>query len=276
MRHSTFYTVLFAAAICVVCGILVSSAAVSLAERQEVNRALDRQQKVLEAAGLAEPGKPLTAEQVAEQFRSIDTRILDLETGRLDPSVDPNAYDYRKAALDPAQSIAAPPNDAGVERMPGKVPVYFVKDGTGAIDMMVMPIQGLGLWSTLYGFLAIDADGNTVRGITYYQHAETPGLGGEVDNPRWKAKWPGRKIFGEGREPEIEVIKGAAGSPEQDPHRVDGLSGATITSRGVTYMLHLWLGPEVYGPFLERFTSGELAAELTAPASPTPQPAPEA
>jgi Na+-transporting NADH:ubiquinone oxidoreductase subunit C len=276
MRHSTLYTVLFAAAICVVCGILVSSAAVSLAERQEVNRALDRQQKVLEAAGLAEPGQPLTAEQVAEAFSSIDTRILDLETGRLDPSVDPRTYDYRKAALDPAQSIAAPANDAGVERMPRAVPVYFVKDVAGAIDMMVLPIQGLGLWSTLYGFLALDADGNTVRGITYYQHGETPGLGGEVDNPRWKAKWPGRKIYGESGAPEIEVIKGSAGPPEQDPHRVDGLSGATITSRGVTYMLHLWLGPDVYGPFLERFTQGEVAAELAAPASPNPQPAPEA
>jgi Na+-transporting NADH:ubiquinone oxidoreductase subunit C len=275
MRHSTLYTVLFAAAICVVCGILVSSSAVSLAERQEVNKALDRQQKVLEAAGLAEPGEPLTAEEVAEHFRSIETRILDLETGRLDPSVDPATYDYRKAALDPAQSMAAPGNAAGVERMPKAVPAYFVEDELGAVDMIVLPIQGLGLWSTLYGFLAIDADGNTVRGITYYQHGETPGLGGEVDNPRWKARWPGRKIYGEGGEPEIEVIKGSAGPPAQDPHRVDGLSGATITSRGVTNMLHFWLGPEVYGPFLERFAAGEVAADLGAEAD-TAATAPEA
>jgi Na+-transporting NADH:ubiquinone oxidoreductase subunit C len=254
-----------------VCGILVSSSAVSLAERQEANKALDRQQKVLEADGLARPGEVLTAEQVSEAFRNIDTRILDIETGQLDPSLDPDTYDYRKAALDPATSFEAPPNDAGVERLPKAVPVYFVKKPSGEVDMMVLPIQGLGLWSTLYGFLAIDADGTTVRGITYYQHAETPGLGGEVDNPRWKSLWPGRRIFGDGDEPRIEVIKGSAGPPDQDPHRVDGLSGATITSRGVTHMLHLWLGPELYGPFLERFTSGELAAELAAssPTAPT-------
>ena len=269
MRHSTLYTVIFASIICVVCGILVSSSAVSLAERQEANRALDRQQKVLEAAGLAKAGEVLTAEQVGEAFRSIETRILDIETGQLDPSLDPDTYDYRKAALDPATSMEAPPNDAGVERLPKAVPVYFVKSPSGEVDMMVLPIQGLGLWSTLYGFLAIDADGTTIRGITYYQHAETPGLGGEVDNPRWKALWPGRRIFGENGEPKIEVIKGSAGPADQDPHRVDGLSGATITSRGVTHMLHLWLGDEVYGQFLERFTQGELAAEL-ANGSPTP------
>jgi Na+-transporting NADH:ubiquinone oxidoreductase subunit C len=275
MRHSTFYTVLFAAAICVVCGILVSSAAVSLAERQEINRALDRQQKVLEAAGLVKPGQPLTAERVAELFENIETRILDIESGKLDPTIDTATYDYRKAALDPAQNMPAPSNNAGVERIARAVPVYFLRDSDGEIDMLVLPIQGLGLWSTLYGFLAIDADGNTIRGITYYQHAETPGLGGEVDNPRWKALWPGRKIYVDG-EPRIEVIKGAAGPPSQDPYRVDGLSGATITARGVTHMLHLWLGPDVYGPFLQRFASGEVATDLAATPPPTRPNAPEA
>jgi Na+-transporting NADH:ubiquinone oxidoreductase subunit C len=275
MRHSTFYTVLFAAAICVVCGILVSTAAVSLAERQEINRALDRQQKVLEAAGLVKPGESLTAEQVAEFFENIETRILNIETGRLDPTIDTETYDYRKAALDPAQNMLAPSNDAGVERIAKAVPAYFLRDSSGEIDMLVLPIQGLGLWSTLYGFLAIDADGNTIRGITYYQHAETPGLGGEVDNPRWKALWPGRKIYDDG-EPAIEVIKGGAGPPAQDPYRVDGLSGATITSRGVTHMLHLWLGQDVYGSFLERFASGEVAADLAATPPSTRPNAPEA
>ncbi|HUP23227.1 MAG TPA: Na(+)-translocating NADH-quinone reductase subunit C [Thermoanaerobaculia bacterium] len=275
MRHSTVYTVLFAAAICVVCGILVSTAAVSLAERQEINRALDRQQKVLEAAGLVMPGQSLTAEQVAEFFENIETRILDIETGRLDPTIDTQTYDYRKAALDPAQNMRAPPNNAGVERIAKAMPAYFLRDSNGEIDMLVLPIQGLGLWSTLYGFLAIDADGNTIRGITYYQHAETPGLGGEVDNPRWKALWPGRQIYDDG-EPRIEVIKGTAGPPAQDPYRVDGLSGATITARGVTHMLHLWLGPEVYGPFLQRFASGEVAADLAATPPSTRPNAPEA
>ena len=82
----------------------------------------------------------------------------------------------------------------------------------GDLEMVMVPIEGNGLWSTLYGFLALDADTRTVVGITFYEHKETPGLGGEVDNPRWKALWPGRKAFlDEGYAPKIEVIKGAAG-----------------------------------------------------------------
>ncbi len=123
--------------------------------------------------------------------------------------------------------------------------------------MLVLPVEGYGLWSTLYGFLALDADTKTIRGLTYYQHLETPGLGGEVDNPSWKALWPGRVAFDETGAPVISVIKGRAGSPQDDPYRVDGLSGATITSRGVTNMLQFWLGEAGFGPYLERFRESQ-------------------
>jgi Na+-transporting NADH:ubiquinone oxidoreductase subunit C len=127
--------------------------------------------------------------------------------------------------------------------------------------MIVLPIEGYGLWSTLYGFLAVEADTTTVRGITYYQHGETPGLGGEVDNPAWRAAWIGRKAFDQDFEPAIQVIKGQAGRPEQDPHHVDGLTGATITSRGVTNMMRFWLGPDGFGPYLARFRETHAAPQ---------------
>ena len=123
--------------------------------------------------------------------------------------------------------------------------------------MLVLPIEGYGLWSTLYGFLALDADTKTIRGLTYYQHLETPGLGGEVDNPSWKALWPGRVAFDDTGSPVISVIKGRAGSPQEDPYRVDGLSGATITSRGVTHMLRFWLGEAGFAPYLTRFRESQ-------------------
>jgi len=99
----------------------------------------------------------------------------------------------------------------------------------------------------------MDKDTTTIRGLTFYAHGETPGLGGEVDNPRWKALWPGRKAFDENWKPDIRVIKGQAGSPETDPHHVDGLSGATLTSRGVTNLLLFWLGDQGFGPYLQQF-----------------------
>jgi len=123
----------------------------------------------------------------------------------------------------------------------------------GELQAMIFPIEGKGLWSTLYGYIALAPDANTVVGITFYDHGETPGLGGEVDNPRWKSLWPGRKVFDERGNPVIQVKKGSAGPPAKDPHQVDGLSGATLTSRGVTALVQFWLGENGYGPYLASY-----------------------
>jgi Na+-transporting NADH:ubiquinone oxidoreductase subunit C len=253
MRHNATYTILFAAAVCVICAILVSSAAVSLADLQDKNAKLDKQENVLFAAGLAKPEENLNAEQIEQRFATIKAVVVDLETGEEVSGIDPAAYDQQKAKNDPAMSREAPPNEAVIKRLPKHAVVYHVLDEAGKVKMVVLPVEGYGLWSTLLGFLALDVDTNTVRGITYYSHKETPGLGGEVDNPNWKALWPGRKAFDDNWQPAIEVIKGQAGSPEQDPHRVDGLTGATLTSRGVTHMMDFWLGANGFGPYLEKF-----------------------
>ena len=257
MQHSVGYTLLFAASVCVVCAILVSSSAVSLSELQQTNARLDKMKNVLMAAGLAEATEKLSPEEVNERFRTIKAVAIELETGRPAPDIDTAAYDQRKAAADPDTSREAPPNPSVIKRVPNHAVVYQVLDGRGEVRMLVLPIEGYGLWSTLYGFVALDADTRTIRGLTYYQHLETPGLGGEVDNPSWKALWPGRVAFDETGATVISVIKGRAGSPQDDPYRVDGLSGATITSRGVTYMLRFWLGETGFGPFLKRFRESQ-------------------
>jgi Na+-transporting NADH:ubiquinone oxidoreductase subunit C len=129
-----------------------------------------------------------------------------------------------------------------------------VKDGE--LEALIVPISGQGLWSTLYGYIALAPDTNTIRGITFYQHAETPGLGGEVDNPRWKALWVGRKAFDKNGRPAITVKKGRAGPADTDPYNVDGLSGATITSRGVGNLVRFWLGDDGFGPYLKTQRAG--------------------
>ena len=108
--------------------------------------------------------------------------------------------------------------------------------------------------------MALEGDLRTIRGLTFYEHKETPGLGGEVDNPRWKALWNGRLAFDDALAPVIQVVKGPAGSVADAPHSVDGLSGATITSRGVTTLLQFWLGPEGFGPYLTRLRAERGAA----------------
>ena len=254
-RDSALNMFRFAALVCMACSIVVSSAAVFLKERQQVNQALDRQRNVLYVTGLASPDEGLERQEVIELFEErMKPVVVELETGEVveNPPFDIAAYDQEKAAEDSELGRPAPPNQANVQRMPKYALTYQMLGESGDVEMLVLPIKGYGLWSTLYGYLALEEDGNTVRGITYYQHGETPGLGGEVDNPRWKAMWPGRKIYDESGEVEIEVIKGQAGPASSDPYQVDGLAGATITSRGVSHMFDLWLGPDGFKPYLEK------------------------
>jgi len=251
-RNSVQYTLGFAAAICVICAVLVSTAAVTLRDRQQANAELDRKRNVLQAAGLVSPGETLDRAEVEERFAAFEVVPIDLATGEVAPEVDVATYNARRAQADPGQSRAVAPNPAQITRVPNHVLAYRKLDAAGDVELLVLPIEGKGLWSTMYGFLALGPDLTTVRGLTYYQHGETPGLGGEVDNPRWKSLWPGRKVFDPEGQVELEVVRGAAGPPETDPYRVDGLSGATITSRGVSAMIQFWMGPQGYGPYLER------------------------
>jgi Na+-transporting NADH:ubiquinone oxidoreductase subunit C len=251
-QHSNAYIVGFAATVCLACSIVVATAAVALRPLQAQNKALDRQKQVLRVAGLVKPGQSVDAAEVERIFAErIVARGVDLATGAYDDELDPSTFDQRKAVKDPTASRPAPANNAGVLRVPNRSVVYQ-KTGDGGIEMLILPIEGKGLWSTLYGFIALSPDTTTIEGITFYEHGETPGLGGEVDNPSWKALWPGRKAFDTRGEVVIEVIKGHAGPPADDPHRVDGLSGATITGRGVSHLVRFWLSDDGFGPYLDR------------------------
>lgn len=259
MQRNPLYTILFATAVCIVCAVVVSSSAVSLKERQEVNAVLEKQRNVLIAAGLLEEKEKVGRDEILRRFEAVSPLVIDLATGAEAPTIEATTFDQRKATTNPATSRVAPANDAGVKRLPNHALVYELRDKDDRLEMVILPIEGYGLWSTLYGLIALDADLETIRGITFYKHGETPGLGGEVDNPKWKAKWEGRKAFGDDGDPRITVIKGLAGPPEEDPYRVDGLSGATITSRGVSNFVQFWLGEQGYGPYLQ-----SLAARRTA------------
>jgi Na+-transporting NADH:ubiquinone oxidoreductase subunit C len=245
--------VIFTTLLCVVFSLMVSVVAVVLEERQEENRRLNRIKNVLGVAGLLEPGERISREEMSRRFEErLAPRIVDLQEGRILEGVDAMAFDQRAAASDPSRSREAPENAAKVRRIPNQALIFEMRDGD-QVEGLVLPVEGYGLWSTLYGYLALEADGNTIRGITFYEHGETAGLGGEVDNPRWKALWPGRLAFDESGELRIRVKKGAAGPPDRDPHQVDGLSGATLTTNGVTHLIHFWLGENGFRRYLDSY-----------------------
>jgi Na+-transporting NADH:ubiquinone oxidoreductase subunit C len=213
------------------------------------------EKNVLLAAGLVRHDEALSTAELRAIFdRSIEARLVDFATGELVPAdrVDARGFDQRRARNDPAQSRPAPENRAGIARIPNYGLVYFVKQD-GRVEQVVLAVEGLGMWGTIYGFVAIDRDGNTVRGLTYYDQKETPGLGGEIGNPKWQALWRGRKGYDDNWEARITVIKGNAGPPDKDPLRVDGLSGATVTSNAITRLMQFWLSDSGYGRFLRKF-----------------------
>lgn len=241
-------TLLVAFLVCVVCGVVVATAAVSLRPVQNENKLIDKRMNILQAAGMYEAGV-----DVNEQFATIERKFVDIDTGDY---VDmPESYDQRKAAKDPKQSVrlSGDVDKASIKSQAKVAEVYLAKDDNGELSRIILPVHGYGLWSTLYGFLALEPDANTVAGLGFYEHAETPGLGGEVDNPKWKALWHGKKLFGEQGEVEIQVIKGTveANTPNAE-HKVDGLAGATLTSNGVNNLLRFWVGENGFGPYLQR------------------------
>jgi Na+-transporting NADH:ubiquinone oxidoreductase subunit C len=255
-RSGTLYTLFFAFVVCVVCSVLVSVCAVGLREKQQMKALVDRQRNVLSIAGFAKPGQRFSDRQVQSLFeKQVNMRVIDLETGEYaenEQELLRKPYDMRDAARDPSMSRKAPANPAQVRRIPKYATVYQVVNN-GSVQMLILPVWGKGLWSTLYGFLALDNDCKTIEGLTFYEHGETPGLGGEVDSPRWKALWDGRLAYDRDWDVKIEVVKGKAGPADEDPYHVDGLSGATITSRSVTHLLHFWLSDHAYKPYLRNF-----------------------
>lgn len=240
--------------LCLVCSIVVAGSAVGLKSQQQEQIMLDTQRNILSVAGLLKP--KMTPEEVQKVYgERIEPKLLNFKTNELSDSIsrfDLNSElrsDETSIALSPAEDIAK------IRRRANSAEIYLVKDDAGKISQVILPVYGSGLWSVMYAFVAVDIDGVTSRGITYYSHGETPGLGGEVDNPQWKAQWPGKKLFNEQGVPAIKIVR--SGSTDS-PYGIDGLSGATLTSNGIQHMFDFWLGDNGFGPFLKKVREGAL------------------
>ncbi len=258
-------TIAIAVSLCLVCAVLVSFAAVALKPLQVGNKADDMKKNILDVAGLLEEGA-----NINKAFSDkIESKIVDLETGEYVENINADEYDQRKAAKDPAQSISIPKDkDIAHIRVKAKYAKVFLVKENGAIKSIILPINGYGLWSTLYGFLSLDADGQTVQSINFYDQQETPGLGGEVVNPKWRALWKGKKVYAESDQPSLEkgliseadigepalsLIKGSVDTTKPgSEYQVDGLAGATLTSTGVTNLVRYWTSNEGFAPYLKK------------------------
>ncbi|MBD9356638.1 Na(+)-translocating NADH-quinone reductase subunit C [Methylomonas albis] len=243
-------TVNVALALCLVCAVLVSLATVALRPLQGYNKALDMKKNILDVAGLLEEGTDID-QAFADR---IESKIVDLKTGDYVDNINVDEYDQRKAAKDPAQNELIPVEKdiASIRQKAKYTKVFLVKKGD-QLQSIILPINGYGLWSTMYGFLALESDAQTVQSINLYDQGETPGLGGEVVNPNWRALWKGKKVYSDKGEVALTLVKGGVDSSRPDSvYKVDGLAGATLTSRGVSNLIQYWMGTEGFATYLNK------------------------
>ena len=240
-------TVIVATALCFVCSMVVSFAAVNLKSIQEVNKAIDKQKNILQVSGVYHEGI-----DVNKTFSSFQPLVVDLNSGKFTDKFDPSIFDDKKAAQDPLLSVSLENDPASIGRRTNYATIYLLKKDDGSLDKVILPIHGYGLWSTLYGFIALEDNLNDIFGLQFYQHAETPGLGAEVDNPKWKAQWKGKKLNNENGELMIQVAK----TQKYKDHHIDALAGATLTSNGVDNLVKFWMGKDGFQKFLNNLKNG--------------------
>ena len=239
-------TFIVAFALCLVCSVIVSVAATALKPMQQKNRLVDLQKNILSVAGLTDE-----TQTIEERFEKVEAKIVNLETGEYTDEIDPASYDQRQAAKDPALSIdlSSDQDIASIGRRAKYGKVYIMKDGD-QLSKVIIPVKGYGLWSTMHGFIALKSDGRTIDDVTFYEHNETPGLGGEIQNRAWQQLWTGKNVTDENGEPSFTVVKGKAAQDSQ--YDVDGLAGATLTSVGVMNLVRFWVGENGFGPYLQK------------------------
>ncbi|MCK5013912.1 MAG: NADH:ubiquinone reductase (Na(+)-transporting) subunit C [Candidatus Omnitrophica bacterium] len=231
--ESNRYTFMFAFAVCVTCSLALSIVSEGLKEKKALNVALDIKKNILKAVSLE---TPLSAKVQAKE-------VLDLYDAKIEEKV-----------INAEGQVVEGKRPVDIQEAEALYPLYMYKEG-GQIRAYCFPIVGKGLWSTIYGYFALEPDAMTVRGITFYKHGETPGLGAEIEKDWFQDNYKGKKIWDiqRNRLIPVKVVKGQVNnvvSKEEMPFYVDGISGATMTSKGVTAMVDKWIN--IYEPFFNK------------------------
>ena len=232
--------------LCLLCSAIISLIAIQLRSVQNENVVKDMQKKIVSSAGLQ-----LEYGSVENAMMNIKTIVVDLDQGKI-VDINPDSYELSKELREEGKyKFLSAENDIASIKKREKYSKVFIEYKDDKINTLILPVRGYGLWGILYGYLAIKSDFNTVAGLEFYEHKETPGLGAEIDNPKWKALWKGKKIYQENGEVSLKVIKGnVLASSDNINYEVDGLSGATLTCNGVTNLIAYWMGSDGFQNFI--------------------------
>lgn len=258
-KNSNVSTIVTALVLCLVCSVLVSAVAVGLKSKQQENARLDLNKNILVAADKYNP-ETESSSVIAERFNDFEVRLVNLQTGKFATEqelsaagiTDVNSYNVASAARTPNMSTSLDNDIAKIGGKPNFAKVYIERDAAGELNQIVLPIHGAGLWGPIFGLLTLDKDLNTIKGVNFYQHKETPGLGSRIEEPQWQATWVDKELYNEDGSMKMAVTK--AGTAREG--QVDGISGATLTIRGVNNLLQFWMGDNGFKPFLDNLKAG--------------------
>lgn len=259
-KNNNVSTAATALILCLVCSVMVSAVAVGLKPKQQENARLDLNKNILMAADMYDP-ETGSADVIAERFADFEIRLVNLQTGQFATEQeitasgisDVNSYNVSKAARTPSLSTSLTNDIAKIGGKPNFAKVYLAKDASGQLEQIVLPIHGAGLWGPIFGLLTLDKDLNTIKGVNFYQHKETPGLGSRIEEAQWQATWVDKELYNDDGSRKIAVVKSGTAREGQ----IDGISGATLTIRGVNNLLQYWIGEDGYKPFLDNLRAGQ-------------------
>ncbi|MBV7317180.1 Na(+)-translocating NADH-quinone reductase subunit C [Shewanella sp. NIFS-20-20] len=247
-KDSVLGTMVFTISLCLVCSFMITGTAEVLKERKLVKKRDELQRNVLMAANIQ-----LNGQDVREVFASqVTPMLVALDSGEIVPQAQILDFDERMAAINPETSSKPKKDTAKIRSRADAVRVFEVRDGSGKLDTLVVPIYGKGLWSMMYGYVALESDLNTIRNLVFYEHGETPGIADFVTDPHWLAQFTGKQLFDDKGKVAIKIIKG--GAPQGNVHGIDAVSGATATGRGIQRTFEFWFGKEGFAPYFDKLT----------------------
>ncbi|WP_417763467.1 Na(+)-translocating NADH-quinone reductase subunit C [Shewanella sp.] len=246
-KDSIAGTMVFTIVLCLVCSFMITGTADVLKERKLAKKRDELMRNVLVAANI----DGVTNDNFREIFQAkVEPLLVNLETG--EPVVVENVLDYdaKMAAINPDTSSSISKDIAKIKTRANNVRIFKVKNDQGQLQALVLPVYGKGLWSIIYGFIGMEKDLNTVQGIVFYEHGETPGIGDFVNHEEWRMTWHGKQIYNSNGDVALKIVKG--GAKAGDLNGIDGVSGATRTGAGVEKLIQFWFGKEGYEPLLEK------------------------
>jgi Na+-transporting NADH:ubiquinone oxidoreductase subunit C len=233
VRQSNLYIILYSAGLTIFCGAILAFASISLKDKQDANIALEQKGNILSTVTTLEESANIEA-LYAKRIRGFVIDYNGNEIPNLEPSKVAVASEYKKK---PEERV---------------LPVYeFVsEEDSSKVEAVVLPVFGYGLWNNIWGFVALESDFNTLRGVKFAHAGETPGLGARIESEEIQERYKGKKVFENDVLMSIIMMKGEGNNYSDDHHKVDGMSGATLTAKGVNNMMKDYFG--CYSKYLNK------------------------